>query len=1288
MPPVIDSTLGSRFWITSDLRQLDGFFGPDDVSSKEGQPVDELAPQVSDEDVGRIIGDDSGLTSLVAGADSNRFKSTFCRAKLLGSSMGAENGAVGELIKSGSDETCSKLGISFDAMARKIARLNRIYLPVDRREKGDLTEAELDTARTALTKMVLSREFYTRAELDRPLDHKGCLALANATLGLMKLVDDGKMSFDQINDFLMGEIIDLNKPADILRLAVKTAQKARETFVDRPGVEKVLRQVDELMARFPYSGQLKALKDLIAAKAGELLAMREELSKKLDVSGDIDDGSKDAIDAKLRSVANDLRAFRYDLERANGTAMKPMECLRRFFDDISLRGEHRAHNAEHRVTRERYDGLVGLENELKGLLRTAFDEVSGLLDTDEEFRSVSRIDLSFRSVADTSKEACGMTHATNNHVRYYFSGAESKKERFAKEVHEMFDPIVKSGGRKKVVFEAGVDVRGGIDLGKSVVMDARAGAKYLQTAEIKVAKGGGEIEVTYFDGGIAEASAEAAVKAPGEVGPGNVRSGVDVHAGANIGGGRGRTVRYPSLDAFIADCHGSSTLTDTSMKNTALCLGKIGQAVRAFCRGVKDIVTALGFRIHKSVSDNNAYRAMLVDKGIVNELDDILSPPGANAAKTGERTYDAMQWGSDVGTDVSFKVHTGYDSEGEEKTGSLFDLGVDARYSGEWQRRVHGEEYRSRLNSLRLQSEPFLRGLDVVDRPEDEGVQADIDGLNVDLDAEALKRVCGKIAKALDDRLRKLEDKAVRLRPDDTETWSRACDEINRLTVLYVRFERRLTEIAQTGDEEVRPQAEELLKTASSLFTKRLTTPSMDIPEKVFKEKLVDVVTSDSRAKTVHTAQLKISYSAGGVLTDIAKDAAPGLQGDSLGKTMGKTAVETLTNTAMSTVGAAGSVKGYVSVEEYSEEDSRPWKNGKAVVCGIKFEPNLPVRVIVDSIAKMCIDSLTDVDPKELPSVRKQVVSDVLASLLPGMVVGELVTVYGSLTLGQVLLKGAEAGGAAKFFAGPLLKAVTGVIPLQGLEAGFDSEFGANLEFRFERGRLACFSVSEEASMSQTLGVRFQAGPVGVGAHIKSGFEESTVERYIYAHPSVDTTLGRAAEFLRSGGRTALNQFLTHNKVGTLRLFDAALIAQGAQGVSENPKDANLRSDVLDWQIRLSRSQSYFKAMMQPGVPPAIRDRANSLNQELARLTALLQGPGAVTRQSPEHERIQYMEDLLVLVASAYELKNEYNAARKLTAEAWKAEETAFEREEVDFDLDESDIDALNMSVIDDTDFD
>lgn len=1307
MPPVVDGSLGSRFWITDDFQQIDHYLGPDAVG-RHGEGVGEaqnLGAPITDKDVGTVIGDDAGLTSLASGSDSIRFNSVFCRAKLLAPQLRGENDPKG-MVASTVEEICSSLQLNLDVMTKKIVRLNRLYQPVETRPKGAITDDEVQEAKTALSKMLVSQEFAERASRKVPLEHKGFVALANATLGLMKLVREGKMKYDQIGDFMMGEIIDLNKPADILRLAVKTAQKARETFIDREGVmaraNTLVQHLKDVVARNKDDAELKSRVDLWIAKidlqAKNLILAREEASKKLDVAYDIGDGSKGAIDDKLKTVANDLRAFRYDLDRASRRAMKPMESLRRFFDNLSpLVGERKVHNAENRVTKEKYDELLRGETRFANELTEILNKANDLIPGDQPKIPMSAEDVEVRSVAETSADACELTHATNNHVRYYFSGAETKREKFAKNVHKMFDPMVADGGSKKVIFEAGADVRGGVNLGKGVVADARAGGKYLQTAEIKVAKGGGEITVTYFDGGIAEASAEAGVGFDANkgdvIGKGNKATGANVHAGANVGGGRGRTVTYASLDDFIRDCNGESNLESVGMGSTVLCLGKIAQGVRALFRGVKNIFTALGFRIHKSIEDNNAYRAKLVDSGVVSNLDQILTPPSSNlVVKTSEKSYDAMQWGADLGVDLSVNTHMGVDElTGAEKTSSLFDFGANAKYSGEWQRRVHGEERRARLNTFRMQSDEYLRD-NLYQNPANAAFLEKLGRLGGEIrlqrDAEAFRSVCGEVVKTLEDRLNRLELDSSRIAPPDEEAkWRETCREVNQLTVLYTLLERTLDGASQSGSEDVRAVADEIRRMFTTLYATRIVTPNMNIPEDIFKEELVDITGTMSRSKTVHSAQLKISYNAGGVLTDIVKDAPDGLkakEGDTFGKTLGKEAGKTALGGVMSTVEStlamSGSVTGYVKVEEDHGIDSRPWKNGKAVTCGIRFEPNLPIRLIVDAIAKSFIDSQTDVKPEDLPSAKERIVSDILGSLIPGIAVGELATVYGSLTLGQVLVKGTEASGAAKFFAGPLIKAATGVIPLQGLELGMDIDFGANLEFRFERGRLACFSVTNDTTMSQTVGVRFQAGVVGVGVHIKSGLEESSVDRYVYAHPSVDTMLGRTADILRSGGRSKLNQFLSHNAKGACRLLKATLLASdGLPLLAE--KDKNLKDDVADMKLRLNMTRAYLDMLSGiGGTSPAdagIRDRARMLRREFDRLSSALDGnAGSVSDKSPEHEQIQFMEDLFTVITRAYELKHEHNAVHGVTTEEWQ-------REDMELAPMENEIDSESASSLD-----
>lgn len=1218
MNPIADSSLGSQYWITMDLRALSELYEASQVGA--GQDVGAVQPvaEAGGPSAPGVIGGDAVLTSLASGTDAKRVKGAVGQARLLAQRM---NG--GETIEAVLAETRVRfenlLGSShgdYDRMIKTIARMNRSFLsPEERQALGaQLTERELDAAMRAMGKILMSRDFAERAVSGGELDHSGRLAFANAALGVLKMAREGGLDLNRTSDFFMGEVLDVNKPADMLRMAVKTARTAREKFIDA-------KRLNALAERYPdLRGQID-----------DLIRMRTEASEILDLRLDLGDLSEKTIKSKLKEAREAMRAFRYDFDRLTGRHMSFMESVRRKMDDWFS-------TSEHRTDAVRYNLIGDCERRLGEALRD-----KGL--TEREIADA------VPPSRDTSRTACELTHATNNHIRYFFTGVESRRDAFAAEVHKLFDPIVAEGGSKTVFFEAGVDVRAGGKIGDKLTLDGRAGGRFMRKAKISVAPGGGSITVTYFTGGGAEASVEGNVgigEWNGE-NTGSSKTGGSFGAHAAIGGGRGKTVVYRSLDEFIRDCRGGTSLT-RGVGHSFLCLGKIWQATRAFLRFGRNLANAIGLCLNKSKVDNNAYRSLMQRSGVISELDTILSRNDARRVfKASETSYDVVQGGIGAYGGIDVRLYRGIDANtGKEKNASVFKLDGSIGYDGESQRRIRGAELRAHADTLRQESADLLRDRLAAYRS-GEGAREELilaQGLSV-------RQALGSLAKMVVD----IENRAASEPPADDAEWRRTCRDLKAVMVQYVLTERRLTDeiLALESDQPLLPddlhrleELKSLRDEARTFFGERLTSPKMDIPEDVFRDELTDVTNAKPVATAVHTVTGSIAYDvATDYVSDVAKSDPKTLQIDSetdganvaYGKSVGQTAIKHSVQSGMKAAGLTGKLEVSRTVTKPDRTDVRPWVNDQVVTWEFKLTPNLPIRLLVEKIAEKMIDENTDGRPADLPSAKKAAMKETLLGLGVNITVEALVTEYANLTIAEVakaMATGTDATGAQKFFAGPLMKSVLGIVPLQGLEVGFDMARSKSLVLRYEHGRRACFSVTENMDMSSTLGARAQVGPVGVGFHITSGFNLSNVERSIYLDPHFDTWLGRAADFLRAGSRPQLAHFLAHNRKGALKAFDAAvqaLAGNPAAGSAAAVIDARLNGavDELAKVAALDGAEDDFRTR-------SLSDRARSLQDELASAVDRLRHVGA---DATDADKLDAFEGLLVSLVRAYGLAKE-----------------------------------------------
>lgn len=1218
MNPIADSSLGSQYWITMDLRALSELYQASQVEN--GQDVQGVQPvaEAGGPSAPGVIGGDSVLTSLASGTDAKRVKGAVGQAKLLAQRM---NG--GETIQSVLAETRVRFSKLFgparddyDRMIRTIARMNRSFLSPEQRQAlgAQLTEGELDAAMRAMGKILMSRDFAERAVSGGELDRSGRLAFANAALGVLKMAREGGLDLDRTSDFFMGEVLDVNKPADMLRMAVKTARTAREKFIDA-------KRLNALAERYPdLRGQID-----------ELIRMRTAASKILDLQLDLGDLSEKTIKTKLKQVREAMRAFRYDFDRVTGRHMSFMESVRRKMDNWFSTSEHRTDAAGYAAIRACERGLYAALQD-KGLSEPEIVEAA----------PQSR---------KTSETACELTHATNNHIRYFFTGVESKRDAFAAEVHDLFDPLVAKGGSKTVFFEAGADVRVGGKIGDKITLDGRAGGRFMRKAKISVAPGGGSVTVTYFTGGGAEASVEGDIGIDDWNGKntGSSKTGGSFGGHAAIGGGRGRAVVYRSLDEFIRDCRGETSLT-RGVGHSFLCLGKVWQATRAFLRFGRNLVNAVGLCLNKSKVDNNAYRSLMQRSGVISELDTILSRNDRQRVfKASETSYDVVQGGIGVSGGLDVRLYRGIDANtGKEKSASVFKLDGSIGYDGESQRRVRGAELRAHADTLRQESVELLRDRLAAYQGED-GAREELilpQGLTV-------RQELGSLAKMVVD----IENRAADGSSKTDAEWRRTCRDLKAVMVQYVLTERRLTDEILTLESD-QPLIQEdlqrleelksLREEARTFFGERLTSPKMDVPEDVFRDELTDVTNAKPAATTVHTVTGSIAYDvATDYASDVAKSDPDALQVDSetddagvaYGKSVGQTVIKHSVQSGMKAAGLTGKLEVSRTVEKTNQTDVRPWVNDKVVTWEFKLTPNLPIRVLVEKIAEKMIDENTDGRPADLPSARKAAMKETLIGLGVNITVEALVTEYANLTIAEVakaMATGKDATGAQKFFAGPLMKSVLGIVPLQGLEVGFEMARSKSLVLRYEHGRRACFSVTENMDMSSTLGARAQVGPVGVGFHMKSGFNLSNVERSVYLDPHFDTWLGRTSDFLRTGSRPQLALFLAHNRKGALKAFDAAV--QALAGEPAAGSDAAVIAARLNGAVDALAKVSALDRYKDDFRTRSLSDRARSIEAELVSAADKLQHVGA---NATDADKLDAFEGLLVALVRAYGLAKE-----------------------------------------------
>lgn len=1231
MPPISDLTLGSRLWVTDNLVALqDVFEEAESIASSSDAPLATFEGRT----LPAVISGDSVLTSLAAGPDSAKLKGVFAGAKLLGKLIDRDNDAK-LMFERYADEVAGRLKIDRDGFAKTIARMNRALTDAD--SDLALTDDEIAVAKNALDKILGTAEM-DRRSAQGELSKQGRLGLANAALGVIKLMRDGVIGEHSTTELFDNEIYDITKPADMLKLSSRTARTARDIFVDRTtlttlGNTLVAEVMDKLEgdALDSVTAKITQLKE----KINELIHKRERLSKILDFEPDFGDGSESAIKKGLQAAKNAMRAFRYDLDQVTGRSMTMMERFRRMINNWQSR------NGGGTVTTADYRDLVRTEDEINTLV----DELSRSCGIPVAER------MSVRRSSETSREACNLTHATNNQIRYYQSGIAAEKEEAIATITNDLADIAANGGSKRVSFGVGLDAKFAIKVTDAAQINAHADLKYERTASVSVKAGGGPITVTYYDGAAAGVDGKATVGKWGSTkNVGDVSGGLSVGAKAGGSIGKGQKVVYASLKDFAEDVwgkRGESIARQNSIKQP-FCLGKICQGIRALGHGICNLVTALGFRIHHTKVDTAAFRAQVRSSGAIAKTDQILAAPLRDRViRKSDKSYTvgSVSAGGEVKVklDVVRKFSDSITKPGKKEAdkSELFSASAGLSYRGERTFGATGFSYRSRLDSLRLQSRDFL--LNKAERLKDV-----FPGLRL---TGTTRR---EQFKSLDEKLTELEDSAALQEANDTDAWERTAQKYVFLTVQYALIEEELTSrLAALHDEDEEGNAAQIaevkeeLDAAVTFFEKRLTSPNLSMPEDVFNEMLVEKFNESHGTTVTHKVEFKAGYSAlTEALGDLASDQVPG-KGflTNLGKTAASEPIKTIGNELMLSNEITGSVK---TEKPTSTTDICPWKNKRSTDVSIKLSPNLPMKAIVEAVARKIIDShLDDPEPVEAKKMLIETAVGDAIGMMFGIGVGTLLKTYARHTVEDVITQmvNGEAPDAVKsFFGAPIMESLTGEVQYTGIVPGFDMNSSKEFVFHFDELRLTSVTLQSNDSTTSKIGFHVQVAPgFGLGAVMSNGVDRQTIERSVYAHPPFDSLLARTEDFLVSGDRQAFKDFLAHNSHGALRMVRLYAKNPADPGIEFDNK--NDREDAVALRERYDFVHRRIKKILEEGSaaghPERLVDRAKGVLVQLERSAEKMRAATAEGGDMTDAKRLKALEGHLNALVKGFLLLKE-----------------------------------------------
>ena len=1091
MPPiekVTDSQLGSRFWITKDTESFQKIY------ENSGRRL----PSFSYPKLTRVKSSDRRMLSLTQTGvtdklSTEKLTNALDHAKAFAKKVDVDGADFQYNKDLARDLGCEDLG----DLAKRVASI-LVQDEIQRKSKVQHVVAdEADNAKRMLKLMLASHDFKD-LKLERPISDetkdKVLLALVNAAAGALRLVWDGKATCDSIFELAKGEMYDLAKGADVYRIAVATAAKARETFIDEAGLK------EKLEKHLSSSHLDEASKKVARGYVKGIIDARKQICGVLDKVGyDIGDGKTATIEKKLKEVRERMRAFRYDIEKKNGTAMAGMEKVRRWFDDING------------VQDGRKDVQNGFKAEAEAI-KILNKYLS--LRPNEEFQTCLH--------AEATKKATNLTHTANNEIRYYFTGKERKIDTFSAKAHEIFDDM-KSGESRTVKLTLGGKVAGEIG-----IADAEGSVQYART--VKVSKSGGEYVLTLVDG------IEAEGKASFGVSPDSEEAGIG--GGGTLGGAFGvkKSVSYRSVSDLIADLKGESQVVSATSFSTRLVLGYTWAGAKWLGNKLLGLSTALGFREHRTLEDHSKYQAMLVNMGVLTGLDTMLAA-NQRAIKTVETS--AKQLSGSIGSFGNINVGGAYTPK----------IGGAGKFTYSTDRFVKSATYRSLVDALSNHSDDHLKKV-VRDGRKDALEVADREYKEPRDLADIKDRLT-----AMENRMRDLEAKAEESKSKKNEhgfgiEWQAAFVEKWRSVAAEAVLLKRKAEaiLAEDGSDEAKEQYE-ALEEVEKFVLPHLDRPQVEMDEQDFKDHFLEQLFTEDNGTVTHTNEETLNLNLLANLPDMAHQAlhlpteehssAMGILGGGAVDRFGHPLVETAINTTLpgdQTITYRKTVSRRVN-----RDDVRPWKNDSSMDIELSLSANLTTRAVMKLVARIAFGGESDkVDMDgEAPELIKQFKDDLVSNLVDAAISASEKLFFDLLGSNLPLPLSGKIG------------------------SDYDSSSYPTLKWHFENGRLVSIAEVESGVTKGSLSIGAEINGVKVGLKAGASLTEVAVGRKALVTPPLKTMLAKVETLVRAGkGVASVEKVLCEKKPKALyRLAKMFNGVGAAEPDPKDPRLAKDRED-------------------------------------------------------------------------------------------------------------------------------
>ncbi|MBP5638284.1 MAG: hypothetical protein J6X55_02325, partial [Victivallales bacterium] len=838
---------------------------------------------------------------------------------------------------------------------------------------------------------------------------------------------------------------------------------------------------------------------------------------------------------QLKRICDSLRAFRYDLDILHGKSMGPGERIRRGFDDF------RSSLTQNRITANQYSEILQNDNAFNqclGVIRVALDEAEQAANLPNnpanhepqhgmnDFEKVSgNVDQTDTIVSyDFAKAATTLSHFTNNRLRYHFSGVEKKEAENYKAISNELGGIAKHGGERTVTMKMGVKAMLDLNL-FAADFKAKAGGAGEVKAKIKVDNANGTVSVTYSIGGKGEASAATRLGADPEKegsagGWGGIAEG-KVSAGVT----RSVTKTYANLQEFAKTASRLNIVMTPRPREIFYTWGKA--TLRVLKQGFLLGTAKIGLRKRHSTMDLHEYNATLRNRNIFGSMGGIFLKK-RNIEIISERkavTFSGALQGNIQG---GLYFNNG-ESLASNITGQISG-GLD--YSREIS--ANGKLYKSFANSLSGCSEAFLRDKfredanNMADNWKDSLVTL------VNETADGNVQNITRAFSALVEKLTQIEDSVIGVPNKDTAFWQGFAQKARLLAVATALLIKRAA--ALDDGTEGAANAKTAAKAACEYIIPHLANPVVKIPSSVFHKEFFDIFEMKAPRTSKTVLNLKCSYDAFGNWVDekmddygIGKEAKKTVSGN-----MMNTGASTGVAFSMGTLGLSGSIEIRLTRENVlsKHQDARPWFRSGKTTFDVRLPANVPLRVIVDYAARRYIKSrggLSELDESKWKQEFKDAFIDSLKNGVEDFAIDNIPNI-----LDWSLKDIAEQYPAVGKFIG-------GVSFLKNKRKDdyqFEDASYKTLSFEMDNSlRFTSFKLTNDYETEANL----ELTPTSfIAVELSHSSKTSENNWIVFPKPKPTVLLKHAEDYILAGNPRGFVNLLARNKIGVLRLMDAA----------------------------------------------------------------------------------------------------------------------------------------------------